>query len=184
MAEQIEIKRRTKPNLGGRPKLEEIIELTPEMMEIARQISMGYFPEEIASKLNCSIERVKRYLENPILIAYTKRLLGGDRIMESDNMRWNLYASIMNWFTRVFTGKEKEVSPSILQGALQLHSRLDPFELLKSMENPQVEELKRKMINPGNKPLPLAEKRESIFEPMDMECKEESNGKIDKEEDN
>jgi len=127
MSEEVTLRRRNPKNLGGRPRLEEIEYLTPEMEEMAQLTRAGFANDEIADRLKCTTEKVSRVLANPLVKARVKKLTG-NRIDEISHMRDRLWDAVVASAIRM-AGKD-ELPVSQMEDILK---RLDPFERLTIM---------------------------------------------------
>ena len=127
MVEEVQLRRRNPKNQGGRPRLEEIEYLTPEMEEIAQLSRAGFSNDEIADRLKCSTEKVTRVLANPLVKARIKKLLG-ERIDEIAFKRDRLWDAVVDSVIRLASKDQLPVSQ--MEDILK---RLDPFERLMIM---------------------------------------------------
>jgi hypothetical protein len=145
-------------NLGGRPRLEEQLTITPEMIEIARHVVHGYTPEEIAEMQDCDVNRINKILRNPLVENRIKREMN-DRLAISKETRDALHDEAAQSMIRQM--RADKVGPTILHDILK---RLDPFEILENpVFKPYVTELLRDAgveAKDLNKPLIEAPKKE------------------------
>jgi len=163
---EIVLRRRPSANKGGRPRLEEIGILTPEMEDIAQRVRAGYTPEEIAEELKCGTDRVMRLIQNPLTSARIQHLLG-DRLQEIARARDRLFDAVIESTIRML---QKDVFPPTLME--KLVERLDPYERVMKDENPLTQKLKKHLLSEGNQTEPsqgMEEGVEDLFGPMEME---------------
>jgi hypothetical protein len=79
MEKEIPLKRRNPKNQGGRPRIEDITDLTTEMEEVAQLFRSGESIPVIAEKLGTTTEKVERTLKNQ-LVKNRINVLLGDRL--------------------------------------------------------------------------------------------------------
>jgi hypothetical protein len=169
-----ELKRRTRPNLGGRPRLEDIAYLTPEMEEIAWCMRHGFTDAEIADKRECSLERIDRLKQNPALVARVKNLYGNE-LDTIAQLRFRMWVSAAEMAIRL---QASDLSPD--KDLQEMLKRYDPYERLMILTDAEkkLQEGKKPAL-PGEHTVGSVAKRESIFKPVEVHPMEDSDGTTD-----
>ena len=171
-----QLNRRPKPNLGGRPRLEEIAHLTPEMEEIAQKVRAGYTAAEIADDRGCPLDRVEKLLANPVCEARIKKLFG-DRLNEITLARDRLFDEGVASAIRLM--RTDELPPQYLDFILR---RYDPFERLMNRDENEkklVDDKPTQSLLPTNQTSKIVgtkPKTNSVFQPLDIHDTPEEGG--------
>jgi hypothetical protein len=166
MEEKNVLKRRNPANkgLGGRPPLEEVTEVTPDMESVAQLNAIGHTVAEIAETLNWTTERVSRHLKLPLVQNRVKLLLG-DPLVEIGFKRRRILTAADDSLIR--KANRDELSEGKL---LEIHRMLDPYERQKEMTPDDKRLSKEKMQLPeGSMVVGSNERKGSIFESKDEE---------------
>ena len=164
--EEPTLRRRNPKNQGGRPRFEDIEELTPEMEEICQLRRAGFIPTEIAERLRCSTEKVARILDNPRVKARIQ-LLFGDRLSQIALGRDEMWDAVKR---SVIRQANNDTLP--LSELSDILKRYDPYERLEALtknENRLLQGKKDgKVLGSGNI-TPVNEEAEPIFGPLKIE---------------
>ena len=128
MTEETSILRRRNPkNQGGRPRFEDIEELTPEMEEICQLRRAGFIPTEIAERLKCSTEKIERIIDNPRVKARIQ-LLFGDRLSQIALGRDEMWDAVKRSVIR-----QANADTLPLSELSDILKRYDPYERLEAL---------------------------------------------------
>lgn len=135
MTEKERPKLKKRPNKGGRPRIEDVTEFTPEMEDVAHLIWAGFTDPEISDRLGCSTEKVARWRKNERIRNRVARL-SGDFLTEVGLQRQRLWlAGIEDMIKRA---KEGKLSVKELDDILV---RYDPYERLPDLATPETRRL-------------------------------------------
>ena len=161
--EEVTLRRRNPKNLGGRPRLEDIEELTPEMEEICQLVRAGFIATEIADRLKITTEKVGRVLDNPRARVRVRKLLG-DRLTEIALSRDRLFDAAVESAIRQLQNDRLPITE-----LADILKRYDPYERLDSFLTKDEQRLLKGRKEGGllgsGHPLPVAgnEEPEPIF---------------------
>jgi len=116
------LKRRNPKNQGGRPRIEDIEELTPEMEEVAQLIRAGFNMDEVTQKMRFTTEKTQRILKNKWVKQRVRHLYGNrlDLVASTRDRLWDCAAE-----SQMRMMKEDNLESKYVDDILK---RYDPYE--------------------------------------------------------
>lgn len=148
---------------AGRPPIEELMEVTADMENVAHLVATGNTATEIAEILKWTTEKTLRYIKLPLVVNRIKLLLG-DPLIDTQFKRRRLEVGIKDSLIR------KANADLLSEGTLlQLHKMLDPYERMEILTNDEKRLLKdKKQLTEGDSVVG-SNKPKSIFAPKEEE---------------